>query len=66
MDILRKRKFYRLGAYFLVLLLLLSGLAGCRTEQQGENVVILYTNDVHCAVDSYIGYAGLAAYKEWM
>lgn len=66
MDILRKRKFYRLGAYFLVLLLLLSGLAGCRTEQQGENVVILYTNDVHCAVDSYIGYAGLAAYKAWM
>ena len=29
-----------------------------------DKIVILYTNDVHCYVDQYIGYAGLAAYKE--
>ena len=28
--------------------------------------MILYTNDVHCAVDAEIGYAGLAAYKDWI
>ncbi len=29
-----------------------------------KDLVILYTNDVHCAVDESIGYAGLAAYKK--
>ena len=29
-----------------------------------DEIVILFTNDVHCYVDQYIGYAGLAAYKE--
>lgn len=28
-----------------------------------KDIVVLYTNDVHCAVDDNIGYAGLAAYK---
>lgn len=31
-----------------------------------KDVVILYTNDVHCAVDESTGYAGLAAYKAEM
>ena len=31
----------------------------------GENdIVILFTNDVHCAFDENIGYAGLAAYRD--
>ena len=29
-----------------------------------EKIVLLYTNDVHCAVDKYVGYAGVAAYKK--
>jgi len=29
-----------------------------------EDIVILYTNDVHCAIDETIGYAGLSYYKE--
>ena len=33
-------------------------------ESQNGNIVILYTNDVHCAVDTGIGYAGLSAYKK--
>jgi 2',3'-cyclic-nucleotide 2'-phosphodiesterase (5'-nucleotidase family) len=28
-----------------------------------KDLAILYTNDVHCAVDSAIGYAGVAALK---
>lgn len=31
-----------------------------------DDIVILYTNDVHCAIDQGIGYAGLAAYKNNM
>ena len=29
-----------------------------------EDIVVLYTNDVHCAIEENIGYAGLAAYKK--
>ncbi len=32
-------------------------------EAKSGDIVILHTNDVHCAVDKNIGYAGLAAYK---
>lgn len=28
-----------------------------------EDIIVLYTNDVHCGIEDYIGYAGLAAYK---
>lgn len=42
-------------------------LSGCgNSRQRQEDIVILYTNDVHCAVDENIGYAGLAAYKKQM
>lgn len=30
------------------------------------DLVILYTNDVHCGIDANIGYAGLAAYRDAM
>lgn len=30
---------------------------------KSDDIVVLYTNDVHCGVDDNIGYAGLAAYK---
>ena len=39
--------------------------SACWTGEKSE-VTILYTNDVHCAVDDNIGYAGLAAYKKEM
>lgn len=29
-----------------------------------EDIVILFTNDVHCGIEENIGYAGLVAYKE--
>ncbi|MCD7864768.1 MAG: bifunctional metallophosphatase/5'-nucleotidase [Clostridiales bacterium] len=31
-----------------------------------EDIIILYTNDVHCGVDSGVSYAGLALYKKQM
>lgn len=34
-------------------------------ETKEDDIIILYTNDVHYAADDDIGYAGLAAYKEW-
>ena len=49
-----------LAAIFLALF------CGCAKKEPQENIVILYTNDVHCAVDENIGYAGLAAYKKKM
>ena len=48
----------------LALALALTLLGGCAAPAQGEDIVILYTNDVHGAVDTDIGYAGLAAYRQ--
>jgi len=35
------------------------------SELEQDDIVILFTNDVHCGVDDDIGYAGLAAYKNY-
>lgn len=40
--------------------------AAVQPDLQDKDIVVLYTNDVHCAVDENIGYAGLAAYKKAM
>lgn len=32
-------------------------------DAKSDDIVVLYTNDVHCGIDDQIGYAGLAAYK---
>lgn len=34
------------------------------TADADSDIIILYTNDVHCGIDDNIGYAGLALYKE--
>ena len=39
---------------------------GTPLETTAEDIVVLFTNDVHGAVDADIGYEGLAAYKDWM
>lgn len=57
----------RFAALFLTMAaaaVLLSSCGGSRQRQ--EDIIILYTNDVHCAIDKNIGYAGLAAYKKQM
>ena len=52
------KKFYAA----LMLLLLLS--VPCSAAVPSEDIVILYTNDVHCGVDDVIGYAGLKYYVD--
>lgn len=55
----------KLLALLLVVVMVLSG-CGQTAKLPEKDIVILYTNDVHCGVDDTIGYAGLAAYKAEM
>ena len=50
---------------FLCIILLLS-LTACGKDDRLNDVIVLFTNDVHCGIDDSIGYAGLAAYKKDM
>ena len=34
------------------------------TSKMQEDIVILFTNDVHCGIEENIGYAGVSAYKD--
>lgn len=36
------------------------------SEQKTDDIIILYTNDVHCSIDGDIGYAGVVSYKEYV
>lgn len=48
----------------LTALLFVAGtLISCGNNKKSE-LTILYTNDVHCALNKYIGYDGLSAYKK--
>ncbi len=61
--------FMKTGKRLLSLLLaavLVFSLFGSALAADSKDIVILYTNDVHCAADDNIGYAGLAAYKAEM
>lgn len=46
-----------------VLIVCMALLCGAAPAEKCEDIVILYTGDVHCGIDDDIGYAGLAAYK---
>lgn len=61
----RKSKFsYILTAILAVVLSLsLVGCGGTEKTVRSADIAVLYTGDVHCAVDENIGYAGLAAFK---
>lgn len=49
---------------FIILLLVLF-IVGCGKEESGNEIInILYTTDVHCAIDTNIGYSSLSAYKK--
>ena len=60
---------YRLRKIISVLtaaVMLICMLPACKTEQEqskAEDIIVLYTNDVHCSIEENIGYAGLSAYK---
>ncbi len=61
-----RQKRIRWPAVLVLYALLITLLGGCTKGGRTQDIVILYTNDVHCAVDADIGYAGLAAYREKM
>ncbi len=46
----------------LLALTVLSGVALASGDPAGEDIIILFTSDVHCGIREDIGYAGLAAY----
>ncbi len=61
----------RFLSIFLALVIIFSFFGAKTYAKEPNTVAILYTNDVHCAVDAdeatgSIGYAGLAAYKKEM
>lgn len=56
-----------IGMVVLLVGLSLTGCSQTNTKQAAEqqDIIILYTSDVHCGIDDHIGYAGLMDYKEW-
>ena len=53
----------RIFSFVILLLVLL--IVGCGQEESGNGIInILYTTDVHCAIDTNIGYSSLSAYKK--
>lgn len=63
-----KSGFSRLLSLWLTLALVVSMTTGLSFTAFAaeQDIVVLYTNDVHCGVDDNIGYAGLALYKKEM
>ncbi|MBQ2730845.1 MAG: 5'-nucleotidase C-terminal domain-containing protein [Clostridia bacterium] len=54
----------KLLSFVLVLCFFLLPLAGCAWASDRKNVYVLYTSDVHCALDEGLGYAAFAGYAE--
>ncbi len=51
----------------LLCLAILFNLAACSAGSgKSSDIIVLFTNDVHCGIDDNIGYDGLAAYKKDM
>ena len=50
----------------MAMLLSFAGVVGAESEQLQNDVVVLFTSDVHCGIDQGFGYAGLAAIRQSM
>ncbi len=61
----KTRRFLSLWLALLMVLSLTTGISFSSLAAD-RDIVVLYTNDVHCGVDENIGYAGLALYKKEM
>lgn len=61
-----KSRFSTFLVAVLASLLFCAATGSSASAADSKDIVILYTNDVHCAVDDNIGYAGLAAYRTTM
>ena len=67
-DFCMKMKQKRIVSWILTLAMTVSLLTGMTFTALAadQDIIVLYTNDVHCGVDDNIGYAGLALYKKEM
>lgn len=61
----KKRRFLSLWLALLMVLSLTTGIS-ISALAADRDIVVLYTNDVHCGIDDNIGYAGLSLYKKEM
>lgn len=68
---MRKNTICKKAKYILICVLTYATLfIGCDKKDANnvtkidEDIIILFTNDVHCGIEDDIGYAGLGAYKE--
>ena len=59
----RKLPYIITAIQMVALSLFLAGCVGPDKAERSADIAVLYTGDVHCAVDESIGYAGLAAFK---
>ena len=62
----RFKRFALVMAIALIGVTMLFAQGAAEALEAQKDIVVLYTNDVHCAIDSNIGYAGLAKYKAEM
>lgn len=53
----------RIISLLLVLAVLAAVFVGCSPAEAKEDVYVLFTNDIHCAMEGKTGFAGLMAYK---
>ena len=60
-----KKALLGIGVVAIVAVAFLIGM-NVNRQDTTDDIVILYTNDVHCGIEENIGYAGLVAYKEAM
>lgn len=56
----------KIGLILLCFMLVISLCACGEKDSRLDDVIVLFTNDVHCGIDESIGYAGLSAYKKDM
>ncbi|WP_367568459.1 bifunctional UDP-sugar hydrolase/5'-nucleotidase [Lacrimispora sp.] len=61
----KKKRFLSLWLVLLMVMSLTTGMSFSSLAAD-QDIVVLYTNDVHCGVDDNIGYAGLSLYKKEM
>lgn len=60
-----KKRFFALVLYLMLTLCVMSSCVVTeQTVNKSEDIVILYTNDVHCAYNENLGYESLVAYKK--
>ena len=62
----KKGMIYLLRKLLTVSLLLLCFIVPSYGAAPDKDIIIVYTNDVHCGVEDHIGYAGLALYRNEM